>query len=85
MPALAAAPDANVGGGSHHGDMTRDEQFIIENAGADDDLDLLLATHRCADCAADAFLQVEGEWLCVGCAEVAEHQASAPVAERRAA
>jgi hypothetical protein len=65
--------------------MTRDEQFIIENAGADDDLDLLLATHRCADCAADAFLVAEGEWLCVGCAEVAEREASNAAAVRRAA
>lgn len=54
--------------------MTGDEQFIIENAAADDDLDLLLATHRCADCAEYAFLEVRGDdgatlWLCAGCAD----------------
>ncbi|GAB3800868.1 hypothetical protein GCM10028798_16010 [Humibacter antri] len=70
--------------------MTRDEQFIIENAGAGDDLDLLLATHRCADCAADAIVEVEGDdgvtlWLCADCAgerdaegpALAEHHARA--------
>jgi hypothetical protein len=51
--------------------MTRDEQYIIENAAAGDDLDLLLATHRCADCGADAFLDVASVWLCVECAPAA--------------
>lgn len=69
----------------HYGDMTRDELFIIENAGADDDLDLLLATHRCADCAADAFLEIEGEWLCIGCADAAESDALVHAVVRRAA
>ncbi|MHA7985595.1 hypothetical protein ACX9R5_07275 [Rathayibacter sp. CAU 1779] len=54
--------------------MTRDEQFIIENAAADDDLDLLLATHRCAVCAADAFLEADGEWFCVECIESVDHE-----------
>jgi hypothetical protein len=56
--------------------MTSDEQFIFENAAADDDLDLLLATHRCADCAEFAFLLVETSdgalWLCSGCADERE-------------
>ncbi|GAB3392337.1 hypothetical protein GCM10027568_19410 [Humibacter soli] len=61
--------------------MTKDEQFIIENAEADDDLDVLLATHRCADCAEPAFLQVEDQdgrsvWLCVGCAEESERESA---------
>jgi hypothetical protein len=75
----------DVGGGSHHGGMTSDERFIIENAAADDDLDLLLATHRCADCAEYAFLEIEGEWLCVGCAEAVEREAAAASRERQAA
>jgi hypothetical protein len=65
--------------------MTRDEQFIIENAAADADLDLLLAVHRCVDCAADAFLDVDGEWLCVECAGTAERRSSTHAIERRAA
>ena len=62
--------------------MTKDEQFIIENAAADDDLDLLLATHRCADCAEYAFLEVvtpDGAmlWLCAGCADEREQEEQA--------
>ncbi len=57
--------------------MTRDERFIIENAAEGDDLDLLLATHRCADCGDYAFLDVRGpdgsaEWLCPTCADERE-------------
>jgi len=65
--------------------MTRDEQFIIENAAADDDLDLLFATHRCADCGADAFLETTSGWSCVDCAAAAEASTAAVRLERRAA
>lgn len=65
--------------------MTRDEQFIIENAAAGDDLDLLLATHRCTDCAADAFLELSGEWFCIDCVAAAELEPASRASHRRAA
>jgi hypothetical protein len=49
--------------------MTRDERYIIENADAGDDLDVLLATRRCSDCADLAFLFTDGLWLCQVCAD----------------
>lgn len=49
--------------------MTRDERYIIENAESGDDLDALLATRRCADCAEFTFIFVEGLWLCQMCAD----------------
>jgi hypothetical protein len=69
--------------------MTRDEQFIFENADADDDLDVLLATHRCADCAEPAFLSFDDEgesgWLCAECAGEFDRDAASVVAASRAA
>lgn len=86
---IRGTPQSNVAPPSHHGDMTRDEQFIIENADADDDLDALLATHRCADCAEPAFLQFDDEgesvWLCAECAGELENEAASVVATSRAA
>lgn len=49
--------------------MTKDERFIIENAAAGDDLDALLATHRCTDCAEFTFLYFDGLWLCQTCSD----------------
>ena len=69
--------------------MTRDEQFIMQNAGIGDDLDLLLATHRCADCADPAFLLVDDDgeptWLCASCADESERRAAIVVTSSRAA
>ncbi|HWD61646.1 MAG TPA: hypothetical protein VG369_04060 [Humibacter sp.] len=69
--------------------MTRDEQFIFENADADDDLDVLLATHRCSDCAEPAFLLFDDEgeslWLCAECAGESEREGASVVAAARAA
>jgi hypothetical protein len=56
--------------------MTRDEQYIIENAGSGDDLDALLATRRCADCAEFTFIFIDGLWLCQVCADERESERS---------
>lgn len=63
--------------------MTRDEQFIIENAAADDDLDVLLSTHRCADCGADAVLDTAAGWLCVECADDADSESETAISASR--
>ncbi|WP_022900853.1 hypothetical protein [Humibacter albus] len=68
--------------------MRQDELFIIENAAADDDLDVLLATHRCADCAEYAFLWVSVDdgaaeaWLCETCADEREAAVRSERAQR---